>query len=199
MVWLKNYFIWFVLYSAAGWVWEVAFCSSRAGRLINRGFLCGPYCPIYGVGALLVIWLLSGIEHPLLLFLAGALLTCLLEYFTSWVMEELFRTRWWDYSDKPLNLNGRVYLRGALAFGLLSVAVVKLVHAPVAAYTAQLPEPVASWIAVGLFALMLTDALYTVLRLSALWAGPRAPAQTQGGALSTTGGQTSGQPQGLEP
>lgn len=165
---LGTYFIWFVLYSIIGWVWEVIICSVPAKRFINRGFLNGPYCPIYGSGALLVIALLGGIESPVKLFLTGAVLTCTLEYITSWAMEKLFHARWWDYSDKPLNINGRVCMSGFLAFGALSTILLLLIHPAVEAYTMRLSETAVSVAALVLFALVLSDVVYTVTRLTEL-------------------------------
>ena len=108
----------FLTYSFAGWLWESTVCSLyNYGKLINRGFLNGPYCPIYGCGGLLAVHLLSELEHPSARFLASGTLCCALEYATSWGMEKLFHARWWDYSNKPFNLNGRIYLNGFLAFG----------------------------------------------------------------------------------
>ena len=130
------------------------------------GLLNGPYCPIYGPGALLVILLLGDIKNPVALFFAAAVVTSILEYITSWAMEKLFHARWWDYSQKRFNINGRVYLLGAAAFGTLSVIVVKLLHPAVAAATLRLPELAISVIALALFALMLIDLVYTVTRLS---------------------------------
>ena len=166
MFWLETHFIWFSLYSVMGWIWEVIICSIPAKRFINRGFLNGPYCPIYGAGATLVIILLSGIESPVLLFFIGAILTCTLEYITSWAMEKLFHAKWWDYSDKFFNINGRVCLLGAAAFGTLSVVTIKLLHPIVKMYTLMLPSLAISLIALSLLALLLTDTVYTVTSFS---------------------------------
>lgn len=166
MAWLEMHFIWFFIYSVVGWIWEVIICSIANKRFVNRGFLNGPYCPIYGAGAILVISLLGGIENPVLLFVAGAVVTCTLEYITSWAMEKLFHARWWDYSDKFLNINGRVCLLGASAFGAMSVIVVKLVHPIVAGYTALLPQTAVSLISLALFSVILIDTVYTVTRLA---------------------------------
>lgn len=115
----------FLAYSFTGWLWESTVCSlTNYGKLINRGFLNGPYCPIYGCGGLLAVHLLTELEHPAVRFLASGTLCCALEYATSWGMEKLFHARWWDYSEKPFNLNGRIYLNGFLAFGAASALLV---------------------------------------------------------------------------
>ena len=118
-----------MLYSFLGWVYESALCSITQRKWVNRGFLNGPLCPIYGFGAMLVVGVFGGKGGNLFaLFLASAVLTCTLEYVTSYVMEKLFHARWWDYSNRKFQLNGRICLEGFLVFGLLSVIIVKWVH-----------------------------------------------------------------------
>ena len=107
---LATYFLWFMLYSVLGWVWETILCSLTEGHFVYRGFLNGPYCPIYGCGALIDIVFLHWIVNPFALFILGALLASTLEYITSYLMETYFHARWWDYSDKRFNLNGGLVL-----------------------------------------------------------------------------------------
>ncbi|MFQ9798876.1 MAG: putative ABC transporter permease [Clostridia bacterium] len=115
-----QYFVWFMLYSVIGWVHESIYCSIQQRQLVNRGFLNGPLCPIYGAGAILVLFLFRSLQNPALIFIAGALATGVLEYVTSWLMEKLFHARWWDYEDWRFNLHGRVCLAGVAAFGAMS-------------------------------------------------------------------------------
>ena len=116
-------FLLFIAYSTLGWCGEMIYCSVPKGRLCEkRGFLNGFLCPIYGHGALLVLYALhGGFRNPFLTFLFGALLTSALEYFTSWVMEKLFHMRWWDYSHYKFQINGRVCLLNSTCFGLACV------------------------------------------------------------------------------
>lgn len=166
MEYIEYLFLWFVLYSVAGWVYESALCSASEKRFVNRGFLNGPYCPIYGSGAVLDILVLGDVEDPVVLFFAAALLTGVLEYLTSWGMEKLFHARWWDYSERRFNIKGRVCLRGAIAFSSFSLVLLKVVHPVVAAYTMLLPPTVRSVAALVLFAVMLTDAVFTITKFS---------------------------------
>lgn len=166
MIWLETHFIWFVLYSVAGWIWEVIVCSVPTKKFINRGFLNGPYCPIYGIGALVIILLLADIKNTVLLFLVASVLSCALEYITSWAMEKIFHARWWDYSTDFMNINGRICLKGAVAFGALGIVLIKFIHPAVASFTMRLPELPISVIALVFFAFLLTDIVYTVTRLS---------------------------------
>lgn len=125
----SDFVLYFTLYSVMGWVCEVIYCSVPAKKFINRGFLAGPYCPIYGFGALIILFLLRPFTENLpLLFLFAVIATILLEYVTSWGMEKLFGIRWWDYSDKKLNLDGRICLENSLMFGALGVVLTYLVH-----------------------------------------------------------------------
>ena len=97
---IENIFLWLIIYSVIGWIYESTLCSITERRFVNRGFLNGPYCPIYGFGAILDILILGWIKNPILLFVLSAILTCTLEYITSYLMEKLFHARWWDYSKR---------------------------------------------------------------------------------------------------
>ena len=126
---LSLLFIYFFLYAIIGWMCEVVYCSIPEKKFINRGFLNGPYCPIYGVGALIIItFLMPYVSDPILVFFIGVILTSTLEYITSWGMEKLFHAKWWDYSDHKFNINGRVCLLNSLLFGLLCVVLMYVVH-----------------------------------------------------------------------
>jgi uncharacterized membrane protein len=166
MAYIETLFLWFAVYSIIGWIYETILCSIKQKRFINRGFLNGPYCPIYGCGALLDILLLGRISNTVLLFLAAALLTGALEYFTSLTMEKLFHARWWDYSDKKFNINGRVYLTGVIAFGIFSLVLILFLHPAVSIHTAILPETLRTTVAAILFSILLIDTIYTIAKFS---------------------------------
>jgi len=101
--------------------------SSITGQFVNRGFLLGPLCPIYGFGVLLVVLCLNPIKHNIvLLFFGSVFLTSLLEYVTGFILEKLFNERWWDYSDMPFNLNGYICLRFSLMWGIGCLFIVKV-------------------------------------------------------------------------
>lgn len=164
LIQIATVFLWLIIYSFFGWVYESVLCSVMGHKLVNRGFLNGPLCPIYGFGALVVILFLgkAADQSVLILFLSGAVLTCTLEYITSWAMEKLFHTRWWDYSHYKFNLNGRVCLLGAVAFGAMSVLILKVVHPVVSGFVARIPDPVLL-IASGVIGLILiADIVVTV-------------------------------------
>ena len=126
---LAIYFILFVIYSVAGWIMESLFCFYKTKKLVNRGFLIGPLCPIYGLGCAAIIFFLSKYKEDLfVLFVMAAFICSVLEYFTSFIMEKLFKARWWDYSEKKFNLNGRVCAENTVAFGVLGVLMVSFIN-----------------------------------------------------------------------
>ena len=126
---VSKYFILFIIYSFAGWVMETLWVSWCNKRLVDRGFLIGPYCPIYGFGALLIVLLLSKLSFsPILVFLMTVLVCGALEYFASWIMEKIFKARWWDYSNVKFNLNGRICLKNLIAFGIMGIAVIYVIN-----------------------------------------------------------------------
>ena len=123
------YFLLFFCYAVLGWCMEVAVKKIQYGRFINRGFLIGPYCPIYGVGALLITLLLEHYRSdPIALFVMGMAVCAILEYLTSYVMERIFHARWWDYSTKRFNLNGRICLDTMIPFGLLGLLIMYVLN-----------------------------------------------------------------------
>lgn len=116
------YFLLFMTYSFCGWALEVFGKLIEKRRFINRGFLIGPYCPIYGFGALAITFLLRRYSDDAITLFIMAILVCgVLEYFTSYFMEKIFKARWWDYSQKKFNINGRVCLDTIIPFGLLGL------------------------------------------------------------------------------
>lgn len=122
----------FFAYSFAGWCIEVILKFIQYHRFINRGFFTGPICPIYGTGAVLItitVEILTPYESAYgTTFLISFLLCGLVEYFTSWFMEKRFHARWWDYSTKPMNLNGRVWIGNLILFGIGGVAIIHLIN-----------------------------------------------------------------------
>ena len=143
-MWLSKYFVYFVIYSFMGWVYESIFCTIKGRKWENRGFLYGPVCPIYGVGAVSITAISDALERRQMafawwqVFLVAFLGSIVLEYITSWALEKLFHAYWWDYSDLPLNIKGRVCFPASLGFGVAGL----LVFYGVAPFT----EGITSWI-----------------------------------------------------
>ncbi|SHI19888.1 Uncharacterized membrane protein [Sporobacter termitidis DSM 10068] len=132
-------FLWFVIYSFIGWAWETVLFTVQEKRFINRGFLNGPLCPVYGVGALLLLWALNHkTGDTLLLFLAALVLTTALEYLTALLLEKLFHAKWWDYSMFPLNFQGRISLISSVVFAVMAVLLIRYIHPFVSGLTGQI-------------------------------------------------------------
>lgn len=132
----------FFLYAFLGWCTEVSYAALVTGTFVNRGFLNGPVCPVYGFGAVIVLNCLTPLaDNLLLLFLGSVALTSALEWFTGFVLEKLFHQRWWDYSDEPFNLSGYVCLRFSIAWGFACMFVVKLLHPTVLLFIRLIPKP----------------------------------------------------------
>ncbi len=119
----------FIIYAFLGWCTEVSYAALDRGIFVNRGFLNGPYCPIYGVGVVIVVTILTPLQDNLLLLFFGSfLLTSVLEYITGFVLEKVFHDRWWDYSNKPFNLQGYVCLKFSIYWGLACTFIMKVIH-----------------------------------------------------------------------
>ena len=126
---IRAYFFTFVIYSFAGWIMETLLYLIRDKKVVKRGFLFGPVCPIYGTGAVLCTAVVYGrVNNIFLVFIFGLLLCGSLEYITHFLLEKLFHAMWWDYSSRRFNINGRVYLNGLLIFGAGAVLIVKLLQ-----------------------------------------------------------------------
>ncbi|AEV28186.1 putative membrane protein [Sphaerochaeta pleomorpha str. Grapes] len=137
---LDLYILYFFVYSLIGYCCEVVYCSFPVKRLVNRGFLYGPYLPIYGFGAMIVLFFFQRfIEYPLVIFFAGLVSTSLLEFFTSWLLEKFFHAKLWDYSKHFLNIKGRVCLLNSTLFGIMSVVVIYVFHPLTVGFIEMIP------------------------------------------------------------
>lgn len=131
----------FIIYCVCGWIWESSFCSIKAKKWINRGFLMGPYIPIYGCGALVVYLTLYPLKEDLwLVYMGGVVFPTILEFLTSWIMEKLFAATWWDYSNEKFNIQGRICLKVSLFWGFFSVIMVEILHPIVLSLIDKLPR-----------------------------------------------------------
>lgn len=162
-------FLSFCIYSFLGWVCETFYCSVGQRHFVNRGFLSGPVCPVYGFGALAVLYLLAPFtRQPILLFIAAMAVTSILEYLTGLLLEKLFHTRWWDYSGRRFNLQGRVCLRNSLLFGLIALIMVLFINPAVQDRLSRLPSAAAAALALLLAAVFLADTIQSARSALAL-------------------------------
>ena len=148
---VATWFAIFIFYSFAGWLIEVLISFIQKRKIINRGFLVGPICPIYGTGALLLPFIVSSVETPLVIFCVAVVGSAILEYVVSYLMEKIFRVRWWDYTDQPFNLNGRICIGAALSFGVIGVLMLKVITPALLGMFGSLPVAVL-YIVAGLLA-----------------------------------------------
>lgn len=131
---------WFFIYSFLGWVWETGYVSVKHGKFVNRGFVSGPFCTIYGFGALSVYLILKPVSDNLfLLYVGGVIVATALEYVTAVLMESIFHTSWWDYSDQKYNFQGRICLGVSLGWGVFTVALFRIIHPVVESIVALYP------------------------------------------------------------
>lgn len=174
-----NLLWYFLFYSFGGWVVEVIYHAVVHGKIVNRGFLNGPVCPIYGMGVdglLIVMHLIQPVDSAntssLLVFVVGTLVCTLVELIVGWLLDVRYHTRWWDYSKQPLNFHGYICLGFSLVWGLAVVMVFKIVHPWMQQQTDRmstfLPQPW-GWILLGIFyAMLLADLIVTLAVLAGL-------------------------------
>ena len=159
----------FYAYAFLGWCAEVVFAAAKTGKFVNRGFLNGPLCPIYGAGVVLLLACLSPLKKWFwAVFLGAALLCSVLEFLTGFALEKIFHRKWWDYSDRPFNLMGYVCLSMSLLWGAAALAVVYAVQPAIEALVDRIPVS-AGYITLGIFAaLTAVDLVFTLLQISSL-------------------------------
>jgi len=156
----------FVIYSVIGWCIEVVYTYIREKNWVNRGFLIGPYCPIYGYGCLLIFLCLDKYKDDLIvLFLMSVILCSVLEYITSSLMERIFKARWWDYSDRKYNINGRICLETLIPFGILGSVFTLFVNPFITGLLLKIPSTILTVIAIILLIIYVLDTIisYTII------------------------------------
>ena len=130
----------FFFYCFCGWVWESCYVSAKQHHWVNRGFLHGPLLPIYGSGAIIILFVTLPVADNLwLVYILGLLAATALEYVVGAVMERLFKVRYWDYTKQPFNLHGYICLTSSIAWGFFSILLVRFVHPPIDRLLHKLP------------------------------------------------------------
>ena len=138
------YFVaYFIIYSFVGWILESVYKSVGQRKLVNSGFLIGPVCPIYGTGAILLILTLSSLKNtPILLFIAAFFMLSILEYIVGFLLEKIFKTKYWDYSHLKFNIKGRVCLKNSIFWGILGVIFICFINPVVETHIHYIPIPI---------------------------------------------------------
>lgn len=159
----------FAIYSVIGWIIEVAYHAVTMGKVINRGFLNGPLCPVYGSGVLMVfavLGLFGGDVETMsawILFGVGIVFATLVEFIAGFLLDKLFHARWWDYRDRKFNLNGYICLQFSLIWGMAIAFVLRVVHPTFAALVYKIPERIGAAILGVFYVIFLIDLVITVM------------------------------------
>ena len=148
----------FFFYCFCGWVWESCYVSAKQRQWVNRGFLHGPLLPIYGSGAIIILFVTLPVADNLwLVYVLGMLAATLLEYVVGAVMEQLFKVRYWDYTKQPCNLHGYICLTSSIAWGFFSILLVRFIHPPIDRLLHKLPDLLVNPLAGVIAALFIWD------------------------------------------
>ena len=161
----------FAIYSFLGWVMETIYASIAAGKFVNRGFLRGFFCPIYGIGAILIIaatgWAKSFLSGNIVSLLVGLLLSILLvtglEYFTGLILEKIFKIKWWDYSNEYGNIHGYICIKNSLLWGGLAFLLVHVMHPLTVELVYRMPALVKSYLGIFLIIFFTVDTIVSVI------------------------------------
>ena len=167
---MRDYLIYFFIYAFIGWVVEVSYHAVTKGKFINRGFLAGPYCPIYGFGAISVIYFLTDIaeKNKLVLFLGSMFIATLIEFVAGFLLEKIFHERWWDYSDRKLNIGGYVCLEFSVIWGMFCFLLYEAVHPLIRKLVGLVPDAFIKYLGIGLVIIMTLDLIATIVTLIGL-------------------------------
>lgn len=168
---LINYFFIFFIFSFIGWIIEIGLKFREFGRFVNRGFLIGPYCPIYGIGASLIVFTTNSLNKYdysyAFVFIASVFICGLVEYLVSFYLEKKYHARWWDYSQKPMNLNGRIWIGNLILFGIGGLIIVEVLSPKFLSLFYRLEFNNRLYLSLSLGLLMLIDYIisYLVMKL----------------------------------
>lgn len=158
-----QWILFFFIYCFLGWVWETCYVSLLKREWVNRGFLHGPILPIYGFGAIIILWLTLPFRDSLfLIYILGILGATILEYITGAAMEQLFHMRYWDYSNHTFNLNGHISLFTSLGWGFFSILLVEVLHPPIEHLLLQVPYYVAELLSLIFTVVFVADTIKSV-------------------------------------
>lgn len=154
----------FIIYAILGWCLEVVYEAVDQGKFINRGFLNGPYCPIYGVGVIIVTVVLNPLkDNIVILYLGSVILTTVLEFVTGFVLEKIFAQKWWDYSNEHFNIKGYICLKFSLLWGVACLITVRMIHPLIERFVRWIPHIAGIILLIILFMGFLSDFIITVL------------------------------------
>ncbi|HAQ39574.1 MAG TPA: hypothetical protein DCM73_01210, partial [Clostridiales bacterium] len=160
----------FVIYAFLGWCTEVIYATVNTGKFVNRGFLNGPLCPIYGFGVVTIVILLMPVKENLgILFFGSVILTSVLELVTGWLLEKIFHTRWWVYSNTPINIGGYICLKSSIMWGIACMVILVIIHPVIREFVSTInfkAGKIILGVALATIAVDFTATVQTVLNLN---------------------------------
>ncbi|MGL4849792.1 MAG: putative ABC transporter permease [Clostridium sp.] len=163
---MEEFILYFTIYSFIGWIVECIYCAIIDKVWVNRGFLNGPVCPVYGVGSICVVWGLSGFKNNIVvLFLVAVVVTTIVEYITAVALEKMFNLKWWDYSTYKFNYKGRICLLNSVLFGLGSVVLVKFIQPFIKEFVEVAKIEYGIYLVIALTLIFVVDFVITLLSL----------------------------------
>ncbi|MDO4326553.1 MAG: hypothetical protein Q4E24_11065 [bacterium] len=153
----------FYLYSFFGWIFESTYVSLKQRRFVNRGFLRAPMLPLYGTGAVMMLWVSLPVKDNLIaVYFSGVIAATILEYITGWGMEKLFKMKYWDYSNQHFQINGYICLSSSIAWGFLTIFLTEVIHTPIESVILKTPSSVLLAIDGVVSVLFVTDTVFSV-------------------------------------
>ena len=160
---ISEYFLLFIIYSIIGYIIEIVNCYVKQKKFVNRGFLIGTWYPVYGVGALIVTTYLNNyLNDFLVVFVMSMFFTTIIEYLFSYVLEKIFNLRWWDYSKRKYNINGRVCLKNMVIFGIFSSIAIYIVNPIITCGMFMLPYNILNNVSYIIFILFIIDNIISI-------------------------------------
>ncbi len=158
--------VYFILYSFLGWVIESAFRTICERKIINSGFLKGPFCPIYGIGCIIMLIFFNDLsDRPILLFFATMITLTAWEYIVGLLLEKIFKTKYWDYSNHKINFQGRICLENSICWGILGVIFIKYIHPFIRTIISQINVNLLSCVAAVLSVVLIVDTITTIIHI----------------------------------
>ena len=162
-----KFFLAFIIYAFIGWILEIIYTYIRTKKVINRGFLIGPYCPIYGMGCILITLLLKKYyDAPIVLAIMSMIICSILEYLTSYAMEKVFKARWWDYRDRKFNINGRICLETLVPFGIGALVIMFVVNPFIVNLLNIIPDIIIYILFISIFVMFVLDIIISFNAIS---------------------------------
>lgn len=161
---IADIFLQFIIYSFIGYFAEVIYCSYKQKKVVNRGFLFGPICPIYGVGSIAIVYCLKNfLDNPIMILILGMIITSAIEYYTSYIFEKIFHNKWWDYSNKPDNINGRICLSNSIYFGIGTLIVMYFINPVITNILGSLNDILALVISSVIMFIFIIDLIWSII------------------------------------